>query len=126
MQKNLYKRLSQLEAVTAAQKADLEETLLKAYAAACEDKNEEEAAALARKIRNKLLDISDKQMTLDRLGLETASATKFIASLANIFTGAWAKYRQALRDLPEQKGFPFDVVFPASPDAEESPDNESL
>ena len=25
---------------------------------------------------------------------------------------AWADYRQALRDLPEQEGFPGDVVWP--------------
>lgn len=28
---------------------------------------------------------------------------------------AWAIYRQALRDLPAQKGFPFDVVWPEPP-----------
>jgi alkanesulfonate monooxygenase SsuD/methylene tetrahydromethanopterin reductase-like flavin-dependent oxidoreductase (luciferase family) len=120
MQKNLYKRLAQIEAVATSQKAESEEILLKVYAAACEDKNEDEAAALARKIRDKLLDISDKQMTLDRLELETTTATKFIASLAKILTGDWAKYRQALRDLPEQEGFPFDVVFPTPPATEES------
>lgn len=126
MQKDYYKRLAKIEAMANAQKAELEETLLKAYAAACEEKNEDEAAALARKIRNKLLDNSDKQMSLDRLGLDLSTATKFIASLAKIFTGAWAKYRQTLRDLPEQKGFPFDVVFPVSPDQEENSENESL
>jgi hypothetical protein len=28
---------------------------------------------------------------------------------------AWAIYRQALRDLPDQAGFPFDVVYPDAP-----------
>ena len=28
---------------------------------------------------------------------------------------AWATYRQSLRDLPEQKGFPTKVTFPISP-----------
>ena len=28
---------------------------------------------------------------------------------------AWATYRQALRDLPEQTGFPIQVTFPTSP-----------
>jgi len=27
----------------------------------------------------------------------------------------WVSYRQALRDMPLQAGFPFDVVFPAAP-----------
>ena len=29
---------------------------------------------------------------------------------------AWRKYRQALLDLPEQGGFPFDVVYPTKPE----------
>lgn len=126
MQKDLYKRLAKIEAMTNAQKAELEETLVAAYEAACTDRNEEAAAALARKIRNKLLDSSDKQMTLDRLGLDLSSATKFIAALSAIFTGAWAKYRQALRDLPEQAGFPFEIEFPVAPDSEEDSENEPV
>ena len=126
MKNNYHKRLAQVEAMAAATKAELEETLKAAYAAACEEQNEEEAAALVRKIRNKLLDNSDAQMSLDRLGLDTSTATKFIASLSKIFTGAWAEYRQALRDLPTQAGFPFDVKFPTRPDSEEGSDNEPI
>ena len=124
MNNNYHKRLAQVEAMAAAKKAELEETLKAAYAAACEERNEEEAAALARKIRNKLLDNSDAQMSLDRLGLDLSSATKFIASLSKIFKGAWAEYRQALRDLPTQAGFPFNVEFPKPPDSEEGSENE--
>ena len=29
---------------------------------------------------------------------------------------AWADYRQALLDIPEQAGFPHDVVWPAQPE----------
>ena len=126
MQKDIYKRLAKIEAMTNAQKAELEETLVAAYEAACADRNEEEAAACARKIRNKLLEKSDSQMTLDRLGLDISSATKFIAALSTIFRGAWAKYRQALRDLPEQAGFPFEIEFPIAPDSEEGSKNEPV
>ena len=28
----------------------------------------------------------------------------------------WLDYRQALRDIPQQKGFPFDVVWPEKPE----------
>jgi hypothetical protein len=28
---------------------------------------------------------------------------------------AWAAYRQALRDIPQQEGFPWDVIFPEKP-----------
>lgn len=126
MKNNYHKRLAQVEAMAAATKAELDETLKAAYARACEEQNEEEAAALARKIRNKLLDNSDAQMSLDRLGLDTTNATKFIASLVKIFSSEWAVYRQALRDLTEQAGFPFNIEFPTPPDAEEGSENESI
>jgi hypothetical protein len=28
---------------------------------------------------------------------------------------AWANYRQALRDVPEQAGFPWEVIWPEQP-----------
>ena len=124
MQKNDYKRLAQIEAMVNAQKAELEESLLAAYARACEEENEEEAAALVRKIRNKLLDNTDKRMSIDRLGLDVSSAARFITSITKIFSGAWAQYRQALRDLPTQAGFPFNVEFPTPPETEEGTNNE--
>ncbi len=120
MQKDLYKRLARAEAAAASARAETMELLQRAYENACQEQNEEEAAAVARKIRNKLLELSDKEMSLDRLGLDTTTATKFIASLAKIFSGEWAIYRQALRDLTEQAGFPFNITFPTAPDAEET------
>lgn len=96
------------------------ETLQRAYENACQEQDEAAAAELARKIRNKLLDSTDKEMSLDRLGLDTSTATKFIASLATIFSGAWAQYRQELRDITEQEGFPFNVIFPTPPDETEA------
>lgn len=124
MNNNYHKRLAQVEAMANAQKAELEETLKAAYAAACEEQNEEDAATFARKLRNKLLADSDAQMSLDRLALDLSTATKFIASLNKIIKGAWAEYRQALRDLPTQAGFPFNVEFPKPPDSEEGSENE--
>ncbi len=91
------------------------EILQKAYETACNDGDEEQAAYLIRKIRNKLLDESDKEMSLDRLGLDTTSITKFLTSLGSIFAGEWAVYRQALRDITAQEGFPYNVTFPEPP-----------
>lgn len=119
MNQNIYKRIARAEAMAIAQRAELMDTLQAAYERACNEGNAEEAANLARKIRNKLLDQSDKQMSLDRLGLDTSSGTKFIASISKIFSGAWASYRQALRDIPQQSGFPFNVTFPVPPDTKE-------
>lgn len=115
MQKDLYKRLARVEAMANAQKAELMETLWRMYETACSQQDAQQAAALVRKIRNRLLDNTDKEMSLDRLGLDTSSATKFIASLIRIFNGDWARYRQALRDITKQAGFPFAVTFPTPP-----------
>lgn len=117
---NFYKRLARAEAMAAAQKAELEENLRAAYERACEEQNEEEAAACARALRNKLLDNTDKEMSLDRLVLDTSSATKFILSLSKVFSSEWAKYRQGLRDITEQDGFPFNIDFPQAPYETES------
>lgn len=124
MQENIYKRLAQAEAMAAAQKAETMEVLQAAYKRACEELNEEDAAAFARKIRDKLLNETDSRVVLDRFNISVPSGTSFTAwlsflkSLGEIITGAWAIYRQALRDLPEQEGFPFNVTFPAPPEVE--------
>lgn len=69
-----------------------------------------------REKRNRLLAESDKYMALDRLDLDTSSALKFLASLKNIFQNNYATYRQALRDITDQPGFPYDVEFPEKPE----------
>lgn len=126
MQENIYKRLAQAEAMAAAQKAETMEVLQAAYKRACEELNEEDAAAFARKIRDKLLNETDCRVALDRFNISVPSGTSFTAwlsflkSLGEIITGAWAIYRQALRDLPEQEGFPFNVTFPTPPEIENS------
>ena len=83
-------------------------------------------ASEIREKRNKLLEESDKYMILDRLTMNfpqeisltnVVSVLKdFFKTLSNIKNGSWAKYRQELRDLPNQKGFPYDVKFPDKPE----------
>ena len=87
----------------------------------------ESAKVVIRGHRNRLLEASDARMSLDRLGLTTPTYTlagliEFIRTLVRGLTGGWAKYRQALRDIPDQPGFPFDVVWPAEPLEEENND----
>lgn len=62
-------------------------------------------AQRVRAKRNALLAASDVYMIIDRLEKETAE-----------YVAAVKEYRQALRDIPEQAGFPFDVVWPAEPE----------
>ena len=83
--------------------------------------DEESAAEIARSIRNRMLEESDKEMVLDRMGLSMPSENtftswlSFLKGLAEIVCNDWGKYRQALRDLPAQEGFPFKIVWPKSP-----------
>ena len=80
-----------------------------------------EAAAEVRARRDELLTLSDASMALDRLGLDVPSGSTFTAwltflrGLGNVLTGAMAIYRKALRDIPEQAGFPYDVDWPVKP-----------
>ena len=97
-------------------KSGLADVLRNALELAIQQEDEETAAILARKIRNQLLAESDNEFTLDRIHPNTDSATKFIASLKVILEGPWAEYRQALRDLPQQAGFPLAIEWPVSPD----------
>ena len=79
------------------------------------------AAAEVRAARDKLLAESDKEMVLDRMELEVPTGVSFSAwldflkGLASAIGGAWAQYRQALRDIPTQPGFPYSVDFPEPP-----------
>ena len=112
---NREERLARAERYAEAARAEQMDVLEAAYRQAVEHGDENGAAEAARAVRNRLLALSDQEMSIDRLGLDTSSAAKFIASVASIFAGEWAKYRQALRDLPAQEGFPFDVKFPEKP-----------
>ena len=84
-----------------------------------------DASAEIRARRDALLQASDSRVALDRLGLEAPSGTTFSAwlsflkTLGDVLAGEWAAYRQALRDLPQQVGFPFDVVWPETPEDKE-------
>lgn len=66
---------------------------------AADDANE---AKRIRSLRDKLLAECDYIMLTD---VEKTTAER----------NAWKTYRQALRDIPEQSGFPWDVVFPEKP-----------
>ena len=109
-------RLARMEAVCNQIKSEMDEVLQKAYEQAVAEEDTDRAAELARKIRNRMLDKSDAQMSLDRICLDTSTATSFLASLKNIFGNDWAVYRQHLRDIPAQEGFPFNIDWGTSPD----------
>ena len=102
MQNIDYKRLARQEAMANAQRADLLESMQVAYNRACNENDKDTAAEYARKIRDKLLAECDWTQVTDS-PLNTAKKA------------TWATYRQALRDIPEQQGFPLNVLFPEKP-----------
>ncbi len=118
IQTNDQVRLARMEAICNQIRSEMDDVMQTAYKKAVEEKDEERAAELARKIRNRMLDESDAQMSLDRIGLDTSSTTAFLGSLKNLFQNSWAVYRQHLRDISAQEGFPFDIDWGTSPDAE--------
>jgi len=66
--------------------------------------NLEALASSARAQRNVLLAQSDSQVLPDRWSAMTTEQQT-----------AWAAYRQALRDIPQQDGFPITIVWPTKP-----------
>ena len=64
-----------------------------------EELSEESASENIRGLRNQLLADTDYTQLADASG----------------DTAAWATYRQALRDIPAQDGFPFTVTWPTEP-----------
>lgn len=75
--------------------------------------------------RDMLLAETDKEFALDRVNLTipekiTASTMlsvfkDILSVLGSVCSGDLAKYRQALRDIPNQEGFPYKVKFPQKP-----------
>ena len=120
-------RIARLEAICEKMRAEEPDVQENALQAAILVHDEELAAALARVIRNRKLEESDSKVAFDRFGItlpENITATnmlkcfkELIEGLKSLLNGNWAAYRQALRNLPEQAGFPFNIVWPEAPDA---------
>lgn len=112
---NEQQRLARIEAICNSIRADMDDVLETAYNQAVAEKDEYTASELARKIRNKLLANSDNEMTIDRVGFDLSSASAFLNSLKTIIQNPWSTYRQHLRDIPQQEGFPFSIDWGISP-----------
>lgn len=119
-------RIARLEAICDKMRAEEPDVQENALQAAILAKDEELAAALARMIRDKLLVESDGMLAFDRWGInvpEEVSMTTILPAfkaladgLKQLLRSDWAAYRQALRDLPQQEGFPFVINWPEAPD----------
>lgn len=118
-------RLARMETICNGMRAELDDVLKNAYTAAVEEQDEDRAAELARKIRNKLLDSTDKECTLDKVLPTPPTSSAFgdwiawLKQLAAVSTNAWGVYRQQLRDLPQQEGWPYSITWPTKPGEED-------
>lgn len=96
------------------------------YLALAKEMDYQAEASKIREKRNELLADSDKFLLLDRLGIQLpseitavtllTSVKDFFDNLKEVLNGDWAEYRQKLRDLTKQEGFPYDVEFPKTPE----------
>ena len=106
-------------------RSELPDVQAAALQAAIDAEDEDTAAEIARAIRNRLLKDSDAEVALDRLGLQVPSGATFTAwlsflrTLGEALVGSWAEYRQMLRDLPQQEGWPLAIQWPTAPGSEE-------
>ena len=130
MTDNIEMRVARLEATMNHLKGEFMENLQDAYDRACAEQDEEGAAQFARLIRNKMLDATDKYDTVGRVFnfdlpenitmttiLQAVKA--LIDGIKNIRKNDWSIYRQHLRNITDQRGFPFDIDWGTAPDAEE-------
>lgn len=79
------------------------------------DMTEAEVGALpAPRTEAELLEELSTEVRAKRNALLTAADWTQVAD-APVDQTAWATYRQALRDVTAQEGFPNDVVWPTSP-----------
>ncbi len=114
--------------MTVRNRADLEKDISNNYDNWLEKAKQIERDELAAEVRVKrdaLLADTDKDFVLDRINLnipEKVTASTMLNAVKDIFavlgsvcSGEMAKYRQALRDIPEQEGFPYNVRFPVKP-----------
>ena len=132
MKVKIEERIARLEAICDKMRAEEPDVQENALQAAILVNDEDLAAALARVIRNRKLQESDGNVAFDRFGItlpESVTATSMLKAfkellegLKSLLNGDWAAYRQALRDLPEQAGFPMNISWPVEPDADSSDD----
>ena len=109
-------RVRKLEQYVYAMREEAKQVLEDTYLQAVADNDEATAAQCIRKLRNHLLDGTDKDVVLDRAGLDPSTDEALRESVDEAIHNDITDYRQALRDIPEQEGFPFDVVWPINPE----------
>ena len=90
-----------------------DEQVYQGYGENLESITEQEALSIANPPLNKSQKEKKIRIERDRLLAETDWTQ---VPDAPVDAQAWADYRQALRDVPQQSGFPGDIDWPAKPE----------
>lgn len=111
--------------ITVDYRAEIKEIINNEYQKWLDYAKKVEYDKLANEIRikrNELLAETDKEMCIDRLNLQlpkelTAAnlltgVKQFFSGFYDICNGKMATYRQELRDITKQEGFPYNVIWP--------------
>lgn len=61
-------------------------------------------------------DLADASWSARKTRDRLLSETDWMALSDNTMTPEWASYRQALRDITSQEGFPYSVIWPIKPE----------
>ena len=115
-------RLSRCEAVCNQLRSQMRDVLWQTYESAVNYADAELAAATARAIRNQMLVESDNECTLDRILTDAPNSEAFedwlpwLIAIATHKNNDWGAYRQHLRDITKQPGFPFEIDWGARPE----------
>jgi len=82
----------------------------------CNDAEVIEMQAVTNKANSNLVISAELEFDIRDQRERLLSDTDWMALSDNTMTPEWASYRQALRDITAQEGFPFSVVWPAKPE----------
>jgi hypothetical protein len=74
-----------------------------------------EMQAVTNKVNSNLVISAELEFDIRYQRDRLLSDTDWMALSDNTMTPAWASYRQALRDVPSQEGFPYSVTWPTKP-----------
>jgi len=104
LNEQIMQRLCKVEQEIGSLRAAMHDNIDRSLAAAVEAGDKDGADVFAKLRRRYLLEETDNYALTDRAEMSEAMAT----------------YRQALRDITNQEGFPLDIVWPVHPDDEQT------
>ena len=82
----------------------------------CNDAEVIEMQAVTNKANSNLVISAELEFDIRDQRERLLSDTDWMALSDNTMTPEWASYRQALRDITAQEGYPYSVIWPTKPE----------